>query len=192
MRAARLLIRAAQRTIRAWLYRRLLFGPGWERPLSWPPGAFLRTVTLPDRAPRHYNDLPMASVFSRIIAGELPAHFVWQDDQCVAFMSIRPLRPGHVLVVPRAIVGHWIDLEDDLLAELMRVARTIARAQQVVYRPTKVGLLIAGLEVAHVHIHVSPIDGVHDMDFASVGPNPGDHALAAEAARIRAALRSGR
>ena len=184
MRAARLLIRAARRTIRAWLYRRLLFGPGWERPLSWPPGAFLRTVTLPNRAPRHYNDLPMASVFSRIIAGELPAHFVWQDDQCVTFMSIRPLRPGHVLVVPRAIVGHWIDLEDDLLAELMRVARTIARAQQVVYRPTRVGLLIGGLEVAHVHVHVSPIDGLHDMDFASVGPNPGDGALAAKAARF--------
>ena len=131
----------------------------------------------------------MTSVFSRIIAGELPAHFVWQDERCVAFMSIRPLRPGHVLVVPRAAVDHWIDLEDELLAELMRVARTIACAQQVVYRPAKVGLLIAGLEVAHVHIHVSPIDDLHDMDFASVGPNPGDDALAAEAARIRAALR---
>ena len=130
----------------------------------------------------------MASVFTRIIAGELPAHFVWQDDSCVAFLSREPLRPGHTLVVPRVEVDHWIDLDDDTLAALMRVARLIARAQQAAYRPTKVGLLIAGLEVPHAHIHVSPIDGMQDMDFANAGPFPGDKALAAEAARIRAAL----
>ena len=130
----------------------------------------------------------MATVFTRIIAGELPAHFVWQDDRCVAFLSINPLRPGHTLVVPRAEVDHWIDLDDETLTALMRVARTIARAQQAAYRPTKVGLLIAGLEVPHAHVHVSPIDGMHDMDFASIGPSPGDEALAAEAARIRSAL----
>lgn len=130
----------------------------------------------------------MASVFSRIIAGELPAHFVWQDQRCVAFLSINPLCPGHTLVVPRAEVDHWIDLDDHALAALMQVARTIACALQAAYRPTKVGLLIAGLEVPHVHIHVSPIDSMHDMDFANVGPNPGEEALAAEACRIRAAL----
>ena len=130
----------------------------------------------------------MASVFTRIIAGELPAHFVWQEDSCVAFLSIEPLRPSHTLVVPRAEVDHWIDLDDDTAAALMRVARTIARAQQEIYRPTKVGLMIAGLEVPHAHVHVSPIDGMHDLDFANAGPFPGDEALAAEAARIRAAL----
>ncbi len=130
----------------------------------------------------------MASVFTRIIAGELPAHFVWQDERCVAFLSINPLRPGHTLVVPRAEVDHWIDLDDETLSALMGVARTIARAQQAAYRPTRVGLLIAGLEVPHVHVHVSPIDGMHDMDFANAGPNPGDEALSAEAARIRAVL----
>lgn len=130
----------------------------------------------------------MASVFSRIIAGELPAHFVWQDQRCVAFLSINPLRPGHTLVVPRVEIDHWIDLDDETLMALMGVARTIARAQQEAYQPTKVGLLIAGLEVPHVHVHVSPIDSMHDMDFAGVGPDPGEQALAAEAARIRAAL----
>ncbi len=130
----------------------------------------------------------MASVFTRIIAGELPAHFVWQDESCVAFMAREPLRPGHTLVVPRVEVDHWIDLDDDTVAALMRVARIVARAQEAVYRPTKVGLLIAGLEVPHVHIHVSPIDGMHDMDFANVTPFPGDDALAAEADRIRAAV----
>ena len=79
---------------------------------------------------------------------------------------------------PRAEVDHWIDLDEETLATLMRVARSIARAQQAAYRPTKVGLLIAGLEVPHVHIHVSPIDGMHDMDFANVSPFPGDEALA--------------
>lgn len=130
----------------------------------------------------------MATVFTQIIVGELPAHFVWQDDRCVAFLSINPLRPGHTLVVPRAEIDHWIDLDDETLSEMMRVARTIARAQQVAYQPSKVGLLIAGLEVPHVHVHVSPIEGMHDMDFASATPNPGDKALAAEAVRIRAAL----
>ena len=130
----------------------------------------------------------MASVFTRIIAGELPAHFVWRDDRCVAFLSIEPLRPGHTLVVPRVEVDHWIDLDDGALAALMGAARTIARAQQAAYRPTRVGLLIAGLEVPHVHVHVSPIDGMRDLDFANAGPNPGDQALEAEAERIRAAL----
>lgn len=130
----------------------------------------------------------MASVFERIIAGELPAHFVWRDDRSVAFMSIRPLRPGHTLVVPVDPVNHWVDLDDDLLVHLMRVARGIADAQRAVYRPTKVGLLVAGLEVDHVHIHLSSIDDLHDMDFARVGPNPGDQVLAKEASRIRAAL----
>ncbi len=130
----------------------------------------------------------MASVFTRIIAGELPGHFVWQDEQCVAFLSINPLRPGHTLVVPRAEVDHWIDLDDDAAAALMRVARIVARAQQAVYRPAKVGLMIAGLEVPHVHLHVSPIDRMRDLDFEQAAPHPGDAALAAEAARIRAVL----
>ncbi len=130
----------------------------------------------------------MASIFSRIIAGEMPAHFVWQDHSCVAFLAREPLRPGHTLVVPRVEVDHWIDLDDETLATLMRVGRTIARAQQAAYRPTKVGLLIAGLEVPHVHIHVSPIDGMRDMDFANAAPYPGDEVLATEAERIRAAL----
>ena len=130
----------------------------------------------------------MASVFTRIMAGELPAHFVWQDDSCAAFLSIEPLRPGHTLVVPRAEVDHWIDLDGDTVTALMRVAHRIARAQQAAYRPTKVGLMIAGLEVPHAHVHVSPMDGMQDLDFANAGPFPGDEALAAEAARIRAAL----
>lgn len=130
----------------------------------------------------------MPSVFSRIIAGELPAHFVWKDQRCVAFLSINPLRPGHVLVVPRAEVDHWINLDDGTLLALMQASRVIARALQAIFTPIKVGLMIAGIEVPHVHIHLCPIDGLHDLDFANVDPNPGDAALAEVAARIRAEL----
>ena len=106
----------------------------------------------------------MASVFTRIIAGELPAHFVSQDDLCVAFLSIEPLRPGHTLVVPRVEVDHWIDLDERTLAAVMGVARTIARAQQAAYRPTRIGLLIAGLEVPHVHVHTQSQLCEHSYD----------------------------
>ena len=130
----------------------------------------------------------MASVFSRIIAGDLPAHFVWKDQRCVAFLSINPLRPGHVLVVPRAEVDHWINLDDGTLVALMQVSRVISLALQATFTPIKVGLMIAGLEVPHVHIHLCPIDGLHDLDFANVDSNPGDAALAEVAARILAEL----
>ena len=130
----------------------------------------------------------MASVFSRIITGELPAHFVWKDQQCVAFLSINPLRPGHVLVVPRSEVDHWINLDDGTLVALMQASRVIACALQATFTPIKVGLMIAGLEVPHVHIHLCPIDGLHDLDFANVEPNPGCAVLAEVAARIRAEI----
>ena len=131
----------------------------------------------------------MASVFSRIIDGELPATFVWRDDRCVGFLSIQPLRPGHTLVVPRREVDHWIDVDPDEWAHLTTVAQTVGKALQAAYSPAKVGLMLAGLEVPHTHLHVVPIDGVHDLDFANADPDPEPSALEAAAERIRAALR---
>lgn len=132
----------------------------------------------------------MPTIFTRIIDGELPGRFVWRDPECVAFLSINPLRPGHTLVVPRAEVDHWIDLPAALAAHLMTVARAVGCAQQQAFNPTKVGLMIAGLEVPHVHLHVVPIDGVHDLDFANQdrNPNPADLDRAAET--LRATLRT--
>jgi histidine triad (HIT) family protein len=130
----------------------------------------------------------MASVFSRIIAGELPARFVYDDDRCVAFLSIAPLREGHVLVVPREEVDHWLDLDDDLLAHLMVVSKRIGAALDRAYRPTKVGLMLAGLEVPHVHVHLVPIDSMHDMDFQGADNDPDPETLDTVAADIRAAL----
>jgi histidine triad (HIT) family protein len=130
----------------------------------------------------------MATIFTRIIEGELPGRFVWRDDRCVGFLSINPLQPGHTLVVPIAEIDHWIDLDDDLAAHLMTTAKRIASAQQQIYAPAKVGLMIAGLEVPHVHLHVVPIRGVHDLDFANANQHPDDDELDSAATSLREAL----
>ncbi|MEZ5175693.1 MAG: HIT family protein [Acidimicrobiia bacterium] len=129
----------------------------------------------------------MPSVFTRIIDGDLPGHFVYRDDVCVAFLSIEPLRRGHTLVVPIQEVDHWLDLDDASVNHLLRVSRTIGEVLQAVYNPRKVGLMIAGLEVPHVHIHLVPINQPHDLDFANAAPASSDE-LALEASRIAAGL----
>ena len=130
----------------------------------------------------------MPSVFTLIIAGELPGRFVWKDEHCVAFLSINPIRPGHVLVVPRDEIDHWIDLPEELAAHLMQVSRKIGQALQQAFSPEKVGVMIAGLEVAHVHLHLIPIEGLGDMNFANADPDPDPGALDAAAGAVRAAL----
>ena len=131
----------------------------------------------------------MATIFTQIIDGRLPARFVWKDDRCVVFLSNRPLRPGHSLVVPREEIDHWLDLEPDLLAHLVEVAQTIGRAQMVGFKPERIGVMLAGLEVPHCHLHVVPIRGLHDLDFGNQDPNP-DAAMMDEAAdTIRRELR---
>jgi histidine triad (HIT) family protein len=132
----------------------------------------------------------MATLFTRIINGELPARFVWRDEHCVAFLSIHPLRPGHTLIVPRAEVDHWIDLDPALAAHLTGVAQAIGKAVYRAFAPAKVGLMLAGLEVPHVHLHVVPIDGVHDLDFRNQDLNAKAADLDRAAARIRDALRA--
>lgn len=131
----------------------------------------------------------MATVFTKIIEGEIPGTFVWRDDDCVAFMSINPLRTGHVLVVPREEIDHWIDCPPDLRDHVMGVSQVIAGAIQKVYSPTKVGLMIAGLEVPHLHIHLVPIDGVHDLDFANAASSVDREELEDAAKSIRYVLR---
>lgn len=131
----------------------------------------------------------MASVFSRIIAGELPARFVWRDDKCAAFLSNRPLRPGHTLVVPRREVDHWLDLDADLLAHLAVTAQSIGKAQMAAFEPARIGLMLAGLEVPHVHFHVVPIRGVNDLDFGNQDANPDETRMEKAAEAIRAELR---
>ena len=131
----------------------------------------------------------MATVFTKIIEGDLPGRFVWRDDRCVAFLSINPLRHGHALVVPIAEVDHWLDLEPELNTHLMDVSQRIGQAQMAAFSPTRVGLMIAGLEVPHVHLHVVPIDGVHDMDFANAAREPDPAAMDQARDDLVAALR---
>ena len=129
----------------------------------------------------------MATLFTRIIEGELPGTFVWEDERCVAFLSIEPLRPGHVLVVPREEIDHWLDCPGDLLDHLMGVAATLGKAIQAAWNPEKVGLMIAGLEVSHLHLHLVPIWDVRDLDFSRARPASREE-LAEAAERIISAL----
>lgn len=130
----------------------------------------------------------MPTLFTRIIDGELPGRFVYRDDRCVAFLTIAPLKPGHTLVVPIQEVDHWIDLPDDLAAHLFAVAHRIARGIQTAFQPEKVGLIIAGLEVRHVHIHLSPIWQLRDLDFSNQDQHPDPAALDDAMHRLRAAI----
>ena len=125
-----------------------------------------------------------------IIDGELPGRFVWKDDRCVAFLSINPLAPGHTLVVPRKEIDHWIDLDDGLLQHLIGVSKKIGEALNLGFKPAKVGMMIAGLEVPHVHLHVLPIERLEDMDFANQDSDVRPEDLDAAADTVRASLRA--
>ena len=131
----------------------------------------------------------MTSVFSRIIAGELPGRFVWRDDRCVAFLSINPLRHGHTLVVPIEEVDHWLDLDPELNAHLLAVGQKVGQAQMAALSPTRVGLIVAGMEVPHMHLHVVPIDSERDLDFANAAREADPAVLDEARAAIVGALR---
>jgi len=132
----------------------------------------------------------MPTLFSRIIAGELPGRFVWRDDDVVAFLTINPIQPGHALVVPVKEVDHWLDLDADLLARLTSVSQAIGRAQQAAFDPVRVGVIIAGLEVPHCHVHLIPITSEAELSFSRADPDPDPAALDDAAARLRDALRT--
>ncbi len=130
----------------------------------------------------------MATVFSRIIAGDLPGHFVWRDDRAVGFCSINPHQRGHVLVVPVVEVDHWVDLDPETSAHLMDVSHQIGRAQMAAFAPPRIGLMIAGFEVPHTHVHVLPMFGIRDLDFANAAQDVDHDDLAAAAAELRREL----
>src|SRR5690606_1644158 len=113
----------------------------------------------------------MSTLFTRIIDGELPARFVWSDDRAVGVLSINPLGPGHTLVVHGEGVDHWVDAEPDLLAHLTSVARTVGRAVREFWQPPRVGLMVAGFEVPHLHVHVFPAWDMRAFDFANAAPS---------------------
>ncbi len=130
----------------------------------------------------------MASVFTMIIEGDLPGHFVWRDDHAVGFLSINPINRGHTLIVPRYENEHWVDLPTSLNQHLMGVAHHIASVQQEIFQPLRVGMIIAGFEVPHVHLHCIPIDNMGHLDFARAATDVDHEELAGVASQIRDGL----
>ncbi len=110
----------------------------------------------------------MPTIFTRIINREIPGRFVYEDDRCVAFLTIEPMYAGHTLVVPREEYDHWIDLPEDLNAHLWTIAQRVGKAIQAEFAPARVGVLVVGEEVPHVHVHVTGFDVVGQLNFANV------------------------
>ncbi|MDH6284870.1 diadenosine tetraphosphate (Ap4A) HIT family hydrolase [Rhodococcus sp. LBL1] len=131
----------------------------------------------------------MPSVFSAIIAGDLPGRFVWEDEDVVAFLTIAPVTQGHTLVVPRKEVDQWQDVDDELFDKCTTVSRTIAKAVRKAFDAPRAGFLIAGLEVPHLHMHVFPAYTMGNFDISGADPNPSAESLDEAATKIKAALR---
>ena len=108
----------------------------------------------------------MATIFTRIVNGEIPCHKVAEDDRFLAFLDIMPLTKGHVLVIPKTEVDYIFELEDNLLGEMMIFAKKVAHKMKTVLPCRRIGVTVIGLEVPHAHIHLIPINGLSDMDFS--------------------------
>lgn len=132
----------------------------------------------------------MSTVFTKIIDGTSPGRFVWSDDVAVGFLSINPLGPGHTLVVSRVEVDHWVDADPGLLAHLTEVAHAIGAAVRSVWQPPRVGLLVAGFEVPHLHVHVFPAWDMAAFDFANAAATVDAAEQDAHREALRDALRA--
>lgn len=130
----------------------------------------------------------MATIFTRVIQGDIPGTFVWRDEQCVAFLSINPMAHGHTLVVPIAEVDHWVDAPPALAAHLFSVTHRIAHAQREAFQPERVGVIIAGYEVPHAHIHVIPTNDMGQLSFANAREHVDRDELESAATAIRTVL----
>lgn len=131
----------------------------------------------------------MASVFTKILAGELPGHFVWKDEVCFALMTIQPIRGGHVMVIPNEEINHWDDVPALTAAYLMQVSQHIAKAIKANVSCKRVGVMVVGIEVPHTHIHLMPIDSLADMDFKNAKPATQEE-LAEMAQKLRNTLQA--
>lgn len=107
----------------------------------------------------------MASIFSKIIAGDIPSHKVAENDAFFAFLDINPVAKGHTLVVPKQEVDYIFDIEDDVLKEMMLFAKKVGLAIEKAIPCNRIGISVIGLEVPHAHIHLMPINKLHDMSF---------------------------
>jgi diadenosine tetraphosphate (Ap4A) HIT family hydrolase len=130
----------------------------------------------------------MASIFTKIINRELPGRFVYEDDDIVAFLTIEPMTQGHTLVVPREEIDQWQNVDSAVFARVMEVSQLIGKAVTKAFEADRAGVIIAGLEVPHLHVHVFPTRSLGDFGFANVDRNPSQQSLDDAQARIKAAL----
>lgn len=107
----------------------------------------------------------MSSIFSKIIAGEIPCYKVAETDKYLAFLDIAPLKRGHTLCIPKVEVDHLFDLDDDTYTELMQFSRRVAKAIQKTLPYKRVGMVVAGFDVPHAHVHLIPVNNMKEMDF---------------------------
>lgn len=129
----------------------------------------------------------MASVFSRIIAGELPGHIVWKDDHCVVMATIEPMRPGHVMVVPLREVDKFNDVDPDVFAHMAKVSQIIAHAQEKAFDVPRAVTAILGFEVPHTHIHVIPAES-EEAAYVQNATQAPDEEIASAMTKLRDAL----
>ncbi|HMP89735.1 MAG TPA: HIT family protein [Kiritimatiellia bacterium] len=129
----------------------------------------------------------MSTIFTKIIRGEIPCHKIAENDRYFAFLDIRPIRPGHTLVVPKVETDYIFDLDDDVLGGIMNFSRPIAKALEKSVPCARVGIIVAGLEVPHAHVHLVPFNAIGDLSFANARPETQEH-LAEVANRIRGNL----
>jgi diadenosine tetraphosphate (Ap4A) HIT family hydrolase len=130
----------------------------------------------------------MATVFTKIINGEIPGRFVYEDDDIVAFLTIAPITQGHTLVVPRAEIDNWQDVEPAVFGRVMEVCQLIGKAVSRAFDVERAGVIIAGLEVPHLHVHVFPARELSDFGFANADPDPSAESLDEAQTKIKAAL----
>ena len=130
----------------------------------------------------------MASIFTKIVAGEIPSYKIHEDDRYYAFLDINPLAEGHTLVIPKVETDYLFDLEDDLLAGMMVFARKVSRALDATMDCKRVGVAVLGLEVPHAHIHLIPINSLYDIEFSRPKLKFSDEEFRTTAAKIVAAL----
>jgi histidine triad (HIT) family protein len=132
----------------------------------------------------------MPTLFTRILNGDIPGTFVYRDDQCAAFLSINPLADGHVLVVPVEEVDHWVDLPPALSEHLFKVSHQLGIAIQKAFPCERVGMIIAGYEINHCHIHLIPTQNITQFNFANAAATVQRDVLEQQASKIINALES--
>lgn len=130
----------------------------------------------------------MASLFTKIVQGEIPCHKIAESDDFLAFLDIFPLQKGHTLVIPKKEVDHFFDLEENLLSRIMVFAQKVAKAIQATIPCERIGIAVIGLEVPHAHVHLIPINKMNDMNFENEKLKLSQEELSKIAAAIRAKL----